>query len=93
MIMPSRHVSHSSISIESIPENENSCEEEDLPADNRVQLQVVGDGTFELPKLNKVEVTQNTAGLSNAYLAMSAPSKVEVPSQNMLQTEPETAVR
>ena len=34
-----------------------------------------------------------TAGLSNAYLAMSAPSKVEVPSQNMLQTEPETAVR
>ena len=34
-----------------------------------------------------------TAGLSNAYLAMSAPSKLEVPSQNMLQTEPETAVR
>ena len=34
-----------------------------------------------------------TAGLSNAYLAMSAPSKVEVPSQNMLQTEPETAAR
>ena len=66
MIMPSRHVSHSSISIESIPEDENSCEEEDLPADNRVQLQVVGDGTFELPKLNKVEVSQKPTFKSKA---------------------------